>query len=123
MQGCGENIAAGRSTPEDALQQWKESNEHCLNMMRQSYNRFGAGLAYNAGSKYKYYWTQSLGSDSAAADERCLAGPADPQPQPGPSPTPIGSGAPQFGPRPTPVAAPSPTPAQGGQRPRGTPPN
>jgi len=110
MQGCGENIAAGRSTPEEVLQQWKESNGHCKNMMRQSFNHFGAGMAYNAGSKYKHYWTQSFGSDSAA-DEACLGGVASPQP--GPSPNPIAPRSPQSGP------APSPVPTQGQQPRRG----
>jgi len=104
LQACGENIAAGNGDPEATLQQWMESDGHCVNMMNPQYNRFGVGLVEVPGSQYTHYWTQSLGSDSAAADQSCLANAPSPSPTP-PSPSP----AP---PSPSP-APPSPSPVPG----------
>jgi len=102
MQGCGENIAAGRRTPEQVLQQWKESNGHCKNMLNARYNRFGPGLAENAQSTYTYYWTQAFGSDTSEAEVQCLSSTPNSAPPPAPTPKPI---APTPAPRPTPIAA------------------
>ncbi|CAE8630945.1 unnamed protein product [Polarella glacialis] len=66
-----ENIAAGSSTAQGTLDQWKSSDGHCLNMMNPSYPVFAVGYGYNSGSSYKHYWTQMLSSSSVALDESC----------------------------------------------------
>lgn len=71
---CAENIAAGNSGPADVLQQWKDSDGHCTNMMNPDFNRFGVGYVMTPGSPFKHYWTQSLGEDGDPADESCLTG-------------------------------------------------
>jgi len=52
-QGFGtfnENIAAGVSDVTGTMQQWKDSDGHCRNMMKASHTRMGAGYAYTGGS-------------------------------------------------------------------------
>ncbi|CAE8616167.1 unnamed protein product [Polarella glacialis] len=66
-----ENIAAGSSTAQGTLDQWKSSDGHCLNMMNPSYPVFAVGYGYNSGSSYKHYWTQMLSSSNVALDESC----------------------------------------------------
>lgn len=70
----GENIAAGRSGAAEVLEQWKNSDGHCTNMMSASFRIFGVGRHFNANSKYRYYWTQMLGraSELASLDQSCL---------------------------------------------------
>jgi len=82
LGACGENIAAGNDSPSGTLEQWKQSDGHCVNMMNPEYNRFGVGYVLTSGSQYKHYWTQSIGTDGQAPDQSCLRGSS-----PGPAPT------------------------------------
>jgi len=66
-----ENIAAGGSTAQATLDQWKGSDGHCKNMMNSGLTLFGVGYAYGAGSRYRHYWTQMLSSSSVAVDNSC----------------------------------------------------
>lgn len=68
-----ENIAAGSSTASGTLNQWKQSDGHCRNMMNPSYTIFAVGYAYNAGSRYRHYWTQMLTTGgSSGLDSSCF---------------------------------------------------
>jgi len=82
LPACGENIAAGNDDPAATLKQFLESDGHCVNMMDPQYNRFGGGYVESPGSQWTHYWTQSMGSSSAGADQSCLAN----APSPGWSP-------------------------------------
>jgi len=80
----GENIAAGSNSAAGALEQWKNSNGHCLNMMNPSFRMFAVG--YAQGGQYGHYWTQMFKSDLVAEDDSCYAASA---PSPTPDPVPI----------------------------------
>jgi uncharacterized protein YkwD len=41
------------------MQQWLDSPEHCLNIMRASYRFLGVG--YYPGGTYRFMWTQTFG--------------------------------------------------------------
>lgn len=75
--GCrcsGENIAAGCSSAEGVLNQWKRSCNHCRNMMSPSTKIFAIGYGYNGWSAYRHYWTQMFGSsgdDVGTLDTSC----------------------------------------------------
>jgi len=69
----GENIAAGRSSAAAVLEQWKNSNGHCLNMGNANFKSFAVGYGYNAGSEFKHYWTQMFSTADTGLDETsCL---------------------------------------------------
>ena len=57
----GENIAAGYSTPEEAVLGWMKSDGHCANIMNSQYNEIGIGYHYDSGSSYKHWWSQEFG--------------------------------------------------------------
>jgi uncharacterized protein YkwD len=61
----GENIAAGRSNPEDAVKGWMNSEGHRKNILNPNYKEIGVGyyfLANDTGNvNYKHYWTQCFG--------------------------------------------------------------
>lgn len=57
----GENIAAGYSTAESALNGWLGSPGHCSNIMNSSFTEMGQAEARNAASTYGVYWTQNFG--------------------------------------------------------------
>merc|ERR1711920_967903 len=78
---CTENIAAGNESPSKALEQFKKSDGHCVNMMDPRLNRFGVGYVSTPGSEWTHYWTQSGGTDSQPPDQSCLAS-AAPSPPP-----------------------------------------
>jgi len=67
----GENIAAGSSTAQAVLEQWKKSNGHCKGMMNTGNKIFAVGKGANQGSKYKHYWTQMFGRSAAGLDTSC----------------------------------------------------
>ena len=68
----GENIAAGRSTASGTLQQWKDSDGHCRNMMNPDFHVFAIGYAYDSSARYRYYWTQMFKrSDVSDLDTSC----------------------------------------------------
>lgn len=61
-RATGENIAAGMSTPEDAVAGWIKSPPHCANLMSQAYREMGVAFAVNAKSKMGVYWAQEFGT-------------------------------------------------------------
>jgi uncharacterized protein YkwD len=62
---AGENIYAGGSTPEEAMNSWMNSPGHRNNILNPQYREIGVGycfLANDQGSvNYHYYWTQVFG--------------------------------------------------------------
>ncbi len=58
-RGWGENIAAGRETPEETMEQWMNSPGHCTNIMGEDYTLIGVG--YYPGGEYGHLWTQTFG--------------------------------------------------------------
>ncbi|QFU74328.1 hypothetical protein EY643_00945 [Halioglobus maricola] len=54
----GENLAAGRSSVDGAMDQWATSDGHCANMMTSRFTQFGSSRVSNGSSTYTYYWTQ-----------------------------------------------------------------
>lgn len=61
---CGENIAAGASTPEDVVDTWMNSPGHRANILNPDYCDIGVGYALSPGSSYNHYWTQDFGRRS-----------------------------------------------------------
>ncbi|MBV2111692.1 MAG: Ig-like domain-containing protein [Candidatus Thiodiazotropha sp. (ex Ctena orbiculata)] len=57
----GENIAAGYSSAESAMNGWLGSAGHCSNIMNSSFTEMGQAEARNAASTYGVYWTQNFG--------------------------------------------------------------
>jgi uncharacterized protein YkwD len=57
----GENIAAGYSTPVDALNGWMSSDGHCKNIMNANFDEIGVGYFYDSSSSYTHWWTQDFG--------------------------------------------------------------
>merc|ERR1712154_368167 len=70
----GENLALGDGNPATAIEQLKDSNDHCKNMMDPTYNMIGVGLVHNPGSKFRYYWTDSFGAYHRRPDQSCIGG-------------------------------------------------
>merc|ERR1719343_1938534 len=68
-----ENIAAGKQSAADTLEQWKNSDGHCKNMMAEDHTRFAVAYAFTAGSSYKHYWTQLFARDVGDADHSCYS--------------------------------------------------
>ena len=58
----GENIAAGTSTPEAAMQLWMSSSGHKANILRTSFNSIGIGYIQVDGTSY---WVQCFGTGEA----------------------------------------------------------
>jgi len=92
-----ENIAAGEGSAEATLEQWKNSDGHCRNMMDPAHNRMGVAHALTEGSTYRHYWTQLFAADSAAPDQSCLSSGASPAPAPTAAPAPGTTPAPAQG--------------------------
>lgn len=59
---AGENVAGGKSTPQETLSQWLNSEPHCRNIMNPNFTQMGMGIAENSASLYKIYWTQLFGT-------------------------------------------------------------
>jgi uncharacterized protein YkwD len=57
----GENIAAGKGTAAETVQQWMDSPGHCENIMDRRYTAVGVGYAFQGGSRLGHYWTQDFG--------------------------------------------------------------
>ena len=68
----GENIAAGYGSPSQTLQQWKDSDGHCKNMMNPNFHVVAIGYGHDPFSTYKFYWTQMFkSSDVSDLDTSC----------------------------------------------------
>lgn len=55
---CGENLAAGSATSEEAMQQWIDSVDHYRNIIDREFTELGVGFYYDENSPYGYYWVQ-----------------------------------------------------------------
>lgn len=58
----GENLAAGRSTPEGTLRQWMNSSGHRANILNRSFTEIGFGYTNEPNSPYRHYWVQVFGT-------------------------------------------------------------
>ena len=59
--GAGENLAAGQSDIEDALQAWLASPSHCANLMQPEYRDVGLACVQRRGSRYERFWVAHFG--------------------------------------------------------------
>ncbi|MBD2194621.1 MULTISPECIES: CAP domain-containing protein [Calothrix] len=61
---AAENVAAGQSTPEDAMSSWMNetppNDGHRQNILNPNYREIGIGYAYSNATQYKHYWTQDF---------------------------------------------------------------
>lgn len=61
----GENISAGRTTPEEVVSRWMNSPGHRNNILNAEYAEIGVGHHYLENDpgrfQYKHYWTQIFG--------------------------------------------------------------
>lgn len=57
-----ENIAAGQSSPEEAVAGWIKSPGHCANLMNGGYSEMGVAFSVNAASEMGVYWVQNFGT-------------------------------------------------------------
>jgi uncharacterized protein YkwD len=55
-----QNIASGMSSLEDTMQQWRESEHHCANIMNPIFTTFGMAHTADKGTKFIHYWTQNF---------------------------------------------------------------
>lgn len=64
----GENIGAGYTTPEEAVNGWVNSPGHFANITNPDYTEIGVGYQYVADDpgdvSYNYYWTQVFGKST-----------------------------------------------------------
>lgn len=58
---AGENIVAGRQTPQQAVSAWLASPSHCVLMMSDDFRHIGVGIAKASDSDYGTYWTAHFG--------------------------------------------------------------
>lgn len=59
--GAGENLAAGQSDIDDALQAWLASPSHCANLMQPEYRDVGLACVQRRGSRYERFWVAHFG--------------------------------------------------------------
>ena len=60
-RAVGENIAAGQTTPEAAVEGWVKSPPHCANLMNPVFTEMGIAYVVNPASSMGIYWTQVFG--------------------------------------------------------------
>jgi uncharacterized protein YkwD len=77
-QTYAENIAAGQSSPQAAVNGWLNSPPHLANIRNCDVCETGVGYYYNAGATYDHYWTQVFGRPL----QRACAAPATITPTP-----------------------------------------
>lgn len=58
----GENIAAGHTRAEAAMQDWLGSHEHCANLMSPDYTEMATAFAVNNSSSAGIYWVKVFGT-------------------------------------------------------------
>jgi uncharacterized protein YkwD len=62
FRATGENIAAGQTSPEEAVAGWIKSPPHCENLMNGAYTEMGVAFAVNRASDMGVYWAQTFGT-------------------------------------------------------------
>ena len=60
-KAVAENISGGTDTPEQTIDRWLASPEHCHNIMNAVYTEIGMACVVNYASEYEIYWTLVLG--------------------------------------------------------------
>ncbi len=58
VNGAGENIAAGQTSPGSVMNTWMNSEGHRANILNDAFTNVGIGCVYVPGSEYGYYWVQ-----------------------------------------------------------------
>jgi uncharacterized protein YkwD len=58
----GENIAAGKATPEGTIRQWMNSSGHRANILNSKFTEIGFGYENAPNSRYRHYWVQVFGT-------------------------------------------------------------
>jgi uncharacterized protein YkwD len=61
-RAIGENIAAGHTQVEAAMQDWLASHEHCANLMSPGYTEMATAFAVDQSSSAGIYWVQVFGT-------------------------------------------------------------
>ena len=61
-RATGENIAAGQTSPEEAVAGWIRSPPHCANLMNPVFTEMGVAYAVDATSEMGVYWAQAFGT-------------------------------------------------------------
>lgn len=67
-----ENIAAGNSTAEDTMEQWKDSPKHWEAIMNPNLTHMGIGVYYDPDSDYGWYWQQLFVMTEQEFDDQYL---------------------------------------------------
>lgn len=57
----GENVFWGSASAQAAFDWWRNSPDHDANMLRANFTQIGVGRAYNANSRFGWYWTTDFG--------------------------------------------------------------
>lgn len=57
---CGENIAAGQTTPEEVVNAWMNSPSHRGNILSDKFTYMAVGMYYKNGDSFGYYWCQEF---------------------------------------------------------------
>jgi uncharacterized protein YkwD len=65
--GAGENLAAGQTDIDDALQAWLASPSHCANLMQPEYSDVGLACVQRRGSRYERFWVAHFGAPAATS--------------------------------------------------------
>ena len=58
----GENLASGIMTPEEVVEGWLQSAEHCANLMDPAFREMGVAFAVNARDERGVYWAMEFGT-------------------------------------------------------------
>lgn len=58
---CGENIAAGFISPEEAFEGLIISPQHRANILNSDFTQIGVGYLFSNDSRFHHYWAQSFG--------------------------------------------------------------
>jgi len=58
----GENLASGIMTPEDVVDGWLHSPEHCANLMDPGFREMGVAFAVNPHNNAGVYWAMEFGT-------------------------------------------------------------
>ena len=64
---AGENVCAGYFSTADAMQAWRASPEHDVNLRMRSATRFGVALAKNPRSPWGAFWAMAIASPAPPA--------------------------------------------------------
>jgi uncharacterized protein YkwD len=68
--GAGENLAAGQTGIDDALQAWLASPSHCANLMQPEYRDVGLACVQRRGSRYERFWVAHFGVPATTTARR-----------------------------------------------------